>query len=80
MENKMKMISGLSKKQMRETKRELKQIGNQQKRTREKAVLRDYLEGDLDEVPDFDVVIDKPTEQMNGMDRVIPIEDKSELD
>jgi hypothetical protein len=75
-ENKDKIISGLTKKQMREAKRELKQIGNQQKRHREKAVLRDYLEGDLDDIPDFDVPIDIPTEGMNGMDRVADLKER----
>ena len=76
MENKEKMISGLTKKQMRQAKRELKQAGNQQKRRREKAILRDYVSGDLEETPDFDVEIGIPTEGMNGMDRVEDLKEK----
>lgn len=60
--------SGLSKKRHRQEKRFLKQVGNQQKRTREKAALKDILEGDQEFIPDFR--IDKPSCHWNGFDYI----------
>jgi hypothetical protein len=54
----------LTKKKMRQEKRELKQIGNQQKRSREKAALRSLVAGDIDFIPEF--LIDHPSKWMNG--------------
>lgn len=68
MDNKRLVNGGVTKKQLREEKRQLKQIGNQQKRTREKAALRDLLDGEIDAIPDFEY--DRPTENMNGMDQL----------
>jgi hypothetical protein len=71
MDNMEYVNSALTKKRQRQEKRELKQIGNQQKRTREKVALQALIEGDLDFIPDF--LIDKPTVYMNGLDRTDPI-------
>lgn len=60
--------AGLNKKRMRQEKRELKQIGNQQKRTRERVALRDMLAGDLEFIPNFE--FDNPSQWMNGIDRI----------
>jgi hypothetical protein len=56
----------LTRKRQRQDKRELKQIGNQQKRSRERAALKNMLNDDLDFIPDFK--IDSPSKWMNGLD------------
>jgi hypothetical protein len=43
---------------------EIREIGNQQKRSREKAALRSLVAGDIDFIPEF--LIDHPSKWMNG--------------
>jgi hypothetical protein len=66
MDNMEYVDSSLTRKRLRQEKRNLKQIGNQQKRTREKMALREMLNGDQEFIPDF--LIDKPTRYLNGLD------------
>lgn len=66
MDNREYVDLSLTRKRLRQEKRFLKQVGNQQKRTREKAALRDMVEGDQEFIPDFE--IDKPSRWLNGLD------------
>lgn len=78
MDNKRLVNGGVTKKQLREEKRQLKQIGNQQKRTREKAALRDLLDGDIDAIPDFEY--DRPSQDWNGLDRRVLENEKYKME